>query len=307
MFRINKPVLATATIKEIDRALEADQGTLYRSFLKDLLPKAEDAYRPSKVTPRGHLGASMIGKECARSLWYSFHWVKKEQLTGRILRLFNRGHLEEARVVALLKTIGCQVWQFTEDGNQFQFSGYRGHFGGSLDLVLQGIPEMPDVPVLGEIKTHSEKSFTEMEVGGVQKTKFEHYVQMQIYMGEYSLTHALYIAVNKNTDELYLEIIPFDPATYERFSSRAAMLVDSICAPEKISREPSWFKCKMCGYQGVCHGTEKPDINCRTCAHVVPVDNGEWLCTSGVNWIIGKEEQVAGCPNYTTNPSITTG
>lgn len=67
-------------------------------------------YRSDK--PRTHLGASLIGKECRRELWYGFRWVKKEEFDGRMYRLFQRGHLEEARFIEYLMGIGCKVQPF---------------------------------------------------------------------------------------------------------------------------------------------------------------------------------------------------
>jgi hypothetical protein len=56
------------------------------------------------LSPRGslrpHLGASLIGKECARQLWYTFRWVSSTSHRGQLLRLFRTGHLEEARMVS---------------------------------------------------------------------------------------------------------------------------------------------------------------------------------------------------------------
>ena len=46
---------------------------------------------------RWHLGASLIGRECKRYLWYVFRWCLHEKTTGRQQRLFNRGHREEER------------------------------------------------------------------------------------------------------------------------------------------------------------------------------------------------------------------
>lgn len=64
---------------------------------------------------RWHLGASLIGDECARKLWYIFRWCYRESYKtpsnhARMQRLFNRGHREEARYVEWLEGIGAQVW-----------------------------------------------------------------------------------------------------------------------------------------------------------------------------------------------------
>lgn len=62
---------------------------------------------------RTHLGASLIGHECSRYLWYTFRWVKHVKHSGQQQRLFNRGHREEARFIEWLEGIGFKV--FFED------------------------------------------------------------------------------------------------------------------------------------------------------------------------------------------------
>ncbi len=37
---------------------------------------------------RSHLGASLIGKECERAIWFDFRWVTRARHPGRLLRLF---------------------------------------------------------------------------------------------------------------------------------------------------------------------------------------------------------------------------
>ena len=59
-------------------------------------------------SPRGHLGCSLLGHPCERWLWLSFRWAVKEQFPGRILRLFRRGHNEEATIIKDLEAIGVK-------------------------------------------------------------------------------------------------------------------------------------------------------------------------------------------------------
>lgn len=59
---------------------------------------------------RNHLGASLIGDECKRKLWYVFRWVKNEKFSGQMQRLFNRGHREEERFIEWLEGIGIKLW-----------------------------------------------------------------------------------------------------------------------------------------------------------------------------------------------------
>lgn len=310
--------IATETLNAIATRMYDDQGAEFRTLLRKYMPLAEDAYR-SNDGRRGHLGASLIGRDCGRAAWYGFHWVKHPVFSGQILRLFNRGHLEEPRMLALMEMIGCDVWHQTEDGKQFRIrEGYRGHFGGSLDAVLRGVPDIPDVPMLGEFKTHNEKSFAKLKEEGVLKAKWEHFIQQQMYMADYELQYSLYLAVNKNNDELHAEIVQFDPTQHARLQARVIMLVDATEAPPRINNSPGWYKCKMCDYKGVCHGKDLPERNCRTCVHVRVGDGGTWLCENPVvlqraceaGWEDPVELDLAAqeagqlCTEYAVNPSI---
>ena len=85
---------------------------------------------------RTHLGASLIGKACERALWYDFRWTTKAKFPGRVLRLFETGHLAEARLVQNLRRTGATVLEVDpETGRQFRVQAHGGHFGGSLDGV----------------------------------------------------------------------------------------------------------------------------------------------------------------------------
>lgn len=68
---------------------------------------------------RKHLGASVIGDDCSRKLWYIFRWCYHKKFDGRMQRLFNRGHREEDRFVEWLEGIGCKV--YTHDYTGFMY------------------------------------------------------------------------------------------------------------------------------------------------------------------------------------------
>ncbi len=294
------PVLATKTLKAIDDAIAADGGAKYRSLLKKYLPMMDDAYRGEELPFRSHLGASTIGKECARELWYNFNWATKPSFSPRILRLFNRGHLEEARFIALLEAAGMKVYTGPESGGQFIIKGYRGHFGSALDGAGEDCPDVPGIPVLLEFKTSAEKGFKQVVNKGVQEVKWEHYVQMQIYMMAYKLTKALYLVVNKNNDDIHGEIVDYDHATAVRYNERAAKIVDATEPPLKISTIPSFFKCKFCDHSDVCHFDIPAERTCRSCIFSSITDDGGWLCRGECP--LSKEDQHFACSSYQYNP-----
>ena len=303
------PIIAHKTLDKIDNVMKADGGASYRKHLRAAIAACEDAYREDDGGFRTHLGASLIGRECPRELWFTFRWATESKPEPRILRLFNRGHLEEGRFVALLKMIGCDVWQYDEKGRQFRVGAHGGHFGGSLDGVIRGIPEMPLDALLTEFKTHGEKSFAKLAGSpqkngkrvpggeGVRAAKFEHFVQQQVYMGTYGLEWSLYCAVNKNTDDLYMELVPFDREMYERHVHRGGLIVKAEEPPPQISKSPGWFACRFCDHKQVCHYRAAPVRTCRSCRHVNVATAGTWYCLKH-EIVVDKKAQLEACADY---------
>ncbi len=263
---------------------------------------------------RAHLGASVIGKPCARALWYDFHWTLAQKHEAKLLRLFKRGQDEEARFVGYLRDAGMTIWEKDENGKQFRVGDCEGHFGGSLDGVGRGCPDLPaDEPFLLEFKTHGEKSFKKLTEDGLLSSKWAHYVQMQIYMGKMGFSHGLYCAVNKNTDELYFELVAFNDAEYQRGLKRAQTIIFSVRPPERLSESPSYMECKFCHLHDLCHfGGVTPERNCRTCRFSKVGGDGLWVCghpTLGKarpdkGWL-DEAAQRAGCDHYQPNPLLT--
>lgn len=282
----------------INKRIEEDQGNAFRVALGQILPQLEDAYQEKDIQFRSHMGASLLGKQCKRDVWYSFNWVKEQGFTGRMIRLFNRGHLEEGRFIALLQQAGIQTWFKKEDGGQFAFSNARGHYGGSLDIVVKGIPEYEDIPMLCECKTHSEKSFNKLMKLGVGDTKPEHVIQMNQYMGHYNLKMAVYFAVNKNTDEIYCELIHFDQTKFDREIQIATSLVERRTPPIRFTKESSHFMCKTCSFKEICWQRSLPQQTCRTCRHVVLENEGKWSCSKHNIPVLTKEMQYISCNSY---------
>ena len=77
----------------------------------DVMKQVDKAVRQAATVqaPRGHMGASSIGDRCPRKVWYQFRWAYREQHLGRMLRLFERGHEEEARFLRYLRLAGAEV------------------------------------------------------------------------------------------------------------------------------------------------------------------------------------------------------
>lgn len=294
----NNIYLAHKTKEAIDNCIKADQGATYRKWLGRVLPHIGDAYSEDSFPFRSHMGASLIGNECGRAVWYGFRWSMRPVFEGRLIRLFNRGHLEEGRFIAQLLSIGVEVFQQDENGKQFRISHAGGHFGGSGDGIAIGLPDLaPGQACLLEFKTHNDKSFKKLVEVGVKEAKWEHYVQMNVYMRKMGLPIALYGAVNKNDDSEHWELVPLNPEIADAFLDRGERLVQRQDAPKKLNASPGFFKCKFCNFRPICHLGVQPDRNCRTCQYAKIADGGVWKCGK-TNSQLTKEQQLAGCNQY---------
>ena len=254
---------------------------------------------------RPHLGASECWDECMRRQWYGFRWAETPKWNGQMLRLFDRGKREESAVEDDLRRIGCEVWTTDENGIQWRVETLGGHFAGSMDGAVRGLPEAPRTWHVLEIKTANDKSWKELAKKGVKDAQPRHYAQMQVYMHLTGMKRAAYVSVNKNDDSIYLERIEHDKDAAEALVERARRIITSAEPPPRINDDPEWFQCKMCRFSGICHGTDAPLVNCRTCAHSTPVLDGkpgEWRCERGHSLIIDLPKN--GCAEHRYIPIL---
>jgi CRISPR/Cas system-associated exonuclease Cas4 (RecB family) len=246
---------------------------------------------------RDHLGASIIGGQCERAIWYAWRWCKAPDHEGRLLRLFETGQLAEDRLVKELQGIGIEV---TRRQDSFQFC--NGHGGGSIDGAGQGFRESGAHHIL-EFKTHSQSSWADLVAKGVQKSKPQHYIQMTIYMGLSGIDRSYYIAVNKNTDEIYTERIKLDRLLFDEVMNKADRIVSATMPPDRMTTNPAFYVCKMCQFASICHAKGIPEINCRTCCHSSPANNGKWKCYFGGQFIDSASQRQA-CKNHIWIPQL---
>lgn len=254
---------------------------------------------------RNHLGASVIGHACARRGWYIFRWAKRTFFKGRMLRLFDRGNREELSLGKLLQMAGVHVELVdSATGQQFRISDHNGHFGGSLDAKLFGVPEFPMQQVLGEFKTYNEKQFKKLQTtvrkrashnAALAEVKPEYYVQAILYMDYEDLPGALHFNVCKNNDEIEVLVLQPEPEVAAQYRHRAGQIIASPVPPPRIpNASPGWFICRWCNYVDVCHHHQPKEKNCRTCVHSEPIEEGQWICRK-FQYVLSPQEQKTGC------------
>lgn len=289
---------------------ELELETKARKNIANAIKNDIDKYAIEKYDDgfRSHLGASQIGDECYKKLWLTFRWAKREFFSGRQLRLFQRGHREEATFIDYLTGIGCQVWAFdpnvsaTEDKGkrQLRISGVMGHFGGSLDGICR-LPEHYGLnePILVEFKTNGTgRAFSALLENGVKVEKYQHYVQMCTYSAGYDLNFALYMNVNKNDDSLHIELIKTDKELGFQQFKKAENIILSQNSFEKLHDSPARVPCCYCNFKQICFENEKIEKNCRSCKHAFPVEDKRWRCEIWKSLIPGVSEILNACDKW---------
>ena len=183
---------------------------------------------------------------------------------------------------------------------QIQISGCDGHFGGSLYIILSlpkryGIDQ--DVLFIGEYKTQGTQKFAKLQNNGVQIDKHQHYCQQSIYGYKLNIKYSVYISVNKNTDDLHLEVIKLDYVLAKELEAKAERIIFNNTPPAKISASPDYFECKWCDFRQICWFNKEAERNCRSCTRSSAVKEGQWYC----DWfqsIIPKKFIRQGCGEW---------
>lgn len=243
---------------------------------------------------RPRLGASRIGHPCDRALWFEFRWSSPPTFDGRMLRLFDTGHREEARIIQELKDVGIEVYDLDpETKRQVQFEALGGHFGGSVDGIAKGFPEAPNTWHVVEIKTSNKRQFDILKKSNVQDVKPQHWAQMQCYMNGLGLDRAIYIAVCKDDDSIFLERVYHDALASHLLMQRAERIIFGTLTG--LPRDEN--ECKFCQHAEVCAGRMAPMESCRTCAHSHPLPEGGWHCDHH-HRTLTHSEMTWGCEYY---------
>jgi hypothetical protein len=253
------------------------------------------------------LGASQIGEDCERRLWYSFRWVNagERPFDGRMLRLFDRGRREEATFIAELRGAGLEVWDIDpRTGEQFTFTACAGHFVAKIDGVCRGVKEAPKALHVLSFKTANDDGYKEIVKNG-PGPKYE--AQSQIEMRLAEIDRTLFLVVNKNDDRVHGERLRAEPDRAAAIEAKAERVIFAPEPPPGISSDAAFYKCKQCPAAGVCHGDKLPAVNCRTCLHATPERDGDgrWSCALADEGLaIPDEFQARGCGQHRYVPAL---
>lgn len=248
--------------------------------------------------------AGDIGVECDRAIWLAFRRASvPEKITWRKRRIFERGEIEEERLLDLLRRIGCEV-----SNQQTRVRGASGHLRGKIDGQALGLPEAPATEHVVECKSSKAEKFRKLVKDGVQKAMPLHFATMQFYMHKRGLDRCLYMCTNKDDEDIHLERVRLDVAEAIRAEARIERIINMPEPPSRLCNKRDDFRGKLCRQAEVCWGEVRARVHCRSCLHATPLMDGNagWDCA---RWQkpLSLDEQDAGCPAHLYIPQLLVG
>jgi hypothetical protein len=286
--------------------------------IKQLVPEMLNRLGDS-ASRREYLGGSEIGKECPRELWLGWRWCLPLLDDGRRQLIFKMGQSIEDLLVYWFGKRLVSVSPQTKEQLGGNFFG--GHLSWHVDgfFVVNGAERNI---VLWECKSANSKRFNKLAKNGVlaslsRETDLaysqwdEAYgAQLQFYMGAMNeggmeVNHALVTVVNKNTSDIYSEVVTYDPAQYEGLKSKAEWIL-GLSAPPDGAWQENHYKVRNfmnSDDRGVYLGDLTPKKpNCRNCKWSKPnladkSDKAVWGCKKSRK-LLSFEEQLTACSDH---------
>lgn len=235
-------------------------NTLADRFV-DLIDQAIDE-KAKQETPRNYLGGSLIGEPCLRRLQYEYQNAPKDEgadFTPRTRRIFKRGHEGEEWMIEWIRGAGFDLKTHKASGGQFGFSDCDDRFKGHVDGVVIGGPDGFKYPALFENKVLGSKGFNQLKKHGIKKAYPKYAAQVATYQAYMQLAEnpAFFTALNADTMEIHLDLVPFDQELAQASIDKAARVLTACDHGEQLPKatdDPASFVCRFCPYQGECWG-----------------------------------------------------
>ena len=214
----------------------------------------------SERKKRTYLGGSSLGESCSRKIQYRYLGTESDKgrdFTANTLRIFQFGHEIEDSVAQWLKNANFDLRTEDKKGEQFGFSIADGEIKGHIDGVICGGPVSMGYPCLWENKSANDKKFREFMMKGVARTNPVYAAQIALYQAYMNLTEhpCLFTVLNKNTSQIYYELVPFNKSLAQEMSDKAVNILEATKANEVLPRvafSKDFFDCKWCEFQDRC-------------------------------------------------------
>lgn len=240
--------------------IDLNPSSFTRAAAVEAIHQAIDASMHKDEKRRTYLGASAIGGPCERRIQYEFLGTPFDdgwRQDPRTLRIFQRGHVFESMAATWMVDAGFRLTQTGKDGRPIGFSVASGAYGGHVDRVCTAGP-LNDLayPFVVEFKALGSKGWSAISKRGLIKASPQYADQISQYQSYLDLTNpALFFAVNADTMEMHLEMVPFDQARAQAASDRAVSIIKDSRAGAMRPRctdDEGFYLCKGCAFRIRC-------------------------------------------------------
>lgn len=201
---------------------------------------------------RGYIGASNIGSDCLRQIWYEYKATMGQPPLPKYRRARDIGKYLEELVLDWLEDSGIDTItgisrdQKYRDLKSKNIDSFRGH----VDALMS---KNGEIVAIIEIKTAKDSSFKSFLKNGVKSWNPQYYAQSQAYMGMSGIHKTYFVVLNKDSSEIMDERVSFDEDFYRKLEEKAMLISQTQTEPPRISGSPIWFQCKLCKYNKICH------------------------------------------------------
>lgn len=208
--------------------------------------------------PRAYnISPSLIGDECLRRIQFMTTKAPAAPHEGKLLRIFQRGHIFEPFVLAIMREAGFVISNMDEKGNQHGFQILDNQCRGRLDGIITAGPEIDGLtyPCGWECKVLGDTGFKKALKDGVAKAHPKYADQAAMYQAYKVEGPMLFSIMSANTMEIYSEAFEADEVRAQEASDRTVMVLRANAVGELLPRaagDPDQFPCKWCDFKDHC-------------------------------------------------------
>lgn len=211
---------------------------ILKFMLKELIDKFYSEKQKDKE--QHHFYITDAGK-CDRAIFFKFKKAPREEMEGRILRMFEHGdYIHQLIMKALIamkeiRVITAEV----EIGPQEIISG-------RADAIIS---DGKDLYVLDI------KSMNSMVFKNLSEAKEENINQLQLYLHFFKIPKGILLYVNKDTQELKEFLVNYDKRKAEYLLTNLVNLkkkIDSDIIPDRLPTWPDDWQCQYCQFKEIC-------------------------------------------------------
>tara|TARA_R110000851_G_scaffold99923_1_gene215262 strand:- start:1713 stop:2435 length:723 start_codon:yes stop_codon:yes gene_type:complete len=217
----------------------------------------------AKEKPRTYIGASGIGFDCSRKIWYGYNGYKQEPRGWICVAAAEDGHRSEDLYIKRLRMVeGIELHTEDENGEQYGFD--LGFFQGHYDGIIRGLLQCPETWHIWEHKAMNDTKFKKAikakrdfgEELALKNWDMIYYCQAILYMYFEEIDrHYMTISTAGGRDVISIRT-KANPKLAKGLIEKAKRIHKAKEAPDRMWHK-EYFECKWCDFYTECYKGEK--------------------------------------------------